>query len=142
MISRLKPVLLSTALTTLGLCCTISNASAISPAVQIKSQFAITYQTQGLLITSQASTNLLTSNENAFANLLTKPLARLASNEIPEAIPVSSGKKNEFFEIAAIFNDKLQQFIAHFQRADDSHAAVKTKSDTNKLFGNCKSSRS
>mgnify|MGYP000568749306 CR=1 FL=1 len=140
--SLLKPVFLSTALTTLGLCCTISNASALSPADKIEGQMLASYQVQGLLITNQADTQLLASHEDAFANLLTKPLARLASNVVPEATPIATGKKNEFFEIAAIFNDRLQQFIAHFQKADDSHAAAKTESDDDKLFSSCKSSRS
>lgn len=117
--SLLKPAFLGTALTTLGLCCTISYAAALKPMKSFDEQQFKSNQVFTVKVVHKTSMPKLADTKNLLvANVLNKPLLSLTVNEQPELKAISPIKKNEFFEVAAIFNDKLQQFISYF---DSTH---------------------
>lgn len=115
----LKPAFLGTALSTIGLCCTISYAAALKPMKSFDEQQFTTSQVFAVKVVQKTSMPQLAETKNLLvANILNKPLLSLTVNEQPELKAIAPIKKNEFFEVAAIFNDKLQQFISYF---DSSH---------------------
>jgi len=117
----LKPLLLGSALTSLGLCCTISYASAILPLKSFDEQ---KFQSQKVISLSLSNKQTLITSipgNKKVTSILNKPLLMLEVNESPLMKPVVPGKKNEFFEIASIFNDKLQQFISSFSSNENSN---------------------
>jgi len=115
----LKPLLLYISLSTLGLCGMISSASATPPAeakVKIVSQIVKVY-TMPVRLQENTGGQLTLTPDNGLVSLgqlLTKPLLPLPVNREEMFIAKPIEKKNQFFEIANIFNDKLQQFISAF----------------------------
>lgn len=56
------------------------------------------------------------------------PFIKLASKEVAEYMPMtSSSKGNQLFELATLFNDKLQQILAFFQAKPDFKVDTTTK---------------
>jgi len=112
--SILKPLLLSATLSAIGLSNTICHASASLSSDGIERSIPISVESA---ITSNNSAGGMTPRQfNSFEYLMTKPLLRLSINEvhaISSQPAFNSAKKNEVFEVAAIFNDKLQQFLAY-----------------------------
>ncbi|WDE04043.1 hypothetical protein SG34_022160 [Thalassomonas viridans] len=122
--SLLKPLLLYISLSTLGLCGIVSSAWAnppTEPKVKIVSQIVKVY-TMPVRLTASNSQPLNITRDNGLVSLgqlLTKPLLRLPVNRGETFITKPIEKKNQFFEIANIFNDKLQQFISAFSNKED-----------------------
>lgn len=115
----LKPLLLYISLTTLGLCGIVSSASANAPAeqkVKVISQIVKVY-TMPARLTGNAGSPLNIARESSLVSLgqlLSKPLLQLPVSQGQHFSTKPIEKKNQLFEIANIFNDKLQQFISTF----------------------------
>jgi hypothetical protein len=97
--SQCKTVALSAIFSVIGLCFTLSTASAESSNIKVNQQFTTA--------TNMSSFPRLT-NEGDVKN---KPLLK-PGNKPKEFSACESTTKNEYFELAIIFNDKLQEFIS------------------------------
>jgi hypothetical protein len=97
--SQCKTVALSAIFSIIGLCITLSTASAESSSIKVKQYFTNA--------TEMSSFPKLT-NEGGAKN---KPLLT-PDNELIEFSACKATTKNEYFELAIIFNDKLQEFIS------------------------------
>jgi len=112
----LKPIILSTALGTLGLCCTISHATdtfkinAIAKNISHNSTNIVLPRLAGEGINSNTYRQITT-----FAQLANKPLLimPLGNNILLKEEIVNKG--NAIFLAATIFNDKLHNFMSKFQ---------------------------
>lgn len=89
-----------------GLCATLSNASAESRNAQVSQDLP--------LAKYMLAFPTLTTGGRA----LEKPLL-VPDNELKEFSVCKSTTKNEYFELAIIFNDKLQELIYRFS-ADET----------------------
>ena len=110
--SQFKPVMLSVIFGIAGLCATLSTASAESRNVQVSQDLP--------LATYMLPFPKLSSGGRAEEKPLLMP-----GNELKEFSVCKSKTKNEYFALAIIFNDKLQELIYRFS-ADDT----KSTSDT------------
>ncbi|WDE13176.1 hypothetical protein [Thalassomonas haliotis] len=121
----LKPLLLYISLSTLGLCGIVSSASANAPAeqkVKVISQIVKVY-TMPARLTGNTSSQLNIARDASLVSLgqlLSKPLLQLPVRQGQRFISKPVEKKNQFFEIANIFNDKLQQFISTFNAKENN----------------------
>ena len=111
----LKPLVLYISLSTLGLCGIISSASANAPVdnkIKVISQIVKVYN----MPTKRSNSLQLTIPRDlgltSLGQLLTKPLLQLPINRTAAYPMTPVKKKNQLFEMANIFNDKLQQFIS------------------------------
>ncbi|WP_281556491.1 hypothetical protein [Thalassomonas sp. RHCl1] len=121
----LKPLLLYISLSTLGLCGIVSSASANAPAepkVKVISQIVKVYTMPVRLAGNTGSPLNITRDSDlvSLGQLLTQPLLQLPVSQGEHFIAKPIEKKNQLFEIANIFNDKLQQFISGFSAKEDS----------------------
>jgi hypothetical protein len=99
--SQIKTIALSTMFSIIGLCSTLSTASAEPNIAQIDQDLPLaTYMFAFPKLTSEGGTK-------------EKPLLT-PDNNVKEFQACKSVTKNEYFELAAIFNDKLQQLISSF----------------------------
>jgi hypothetical protein len=97
--SQFKTVALSTIFSIIGLCCTLSTASAESSSSKVNDGFTTaTYLTNFPILVNEGGTK-------------DTPLLKLG-NDITEFSSCEVTAKNEYFELAIIFNDKLQQLIS------------------------------
>ena len=114
--SILKPLLISSALSAIGFSCTISNAFAETPTSSINYAVTTVNYIQSLpKLSSEGISRALgntPSQDVIFNNIINKPFLSLASVNLPDFTPYKSNNKNELFQVATIFNDKLQQFIS------------------------------
>ncbi|MBA6230638.1 MULTISPECIES: hypothetical protein [unclassified Colwellia] len=97
--SQFKTVALSAIFSIIGLCCTLSTASAESKTIQINQKFKS--------VTCMTAFSELANEGGEKVKPLLKP-----DNGITEYSTCKTTTKNEYFELAIIFNDKLQQFIS------------------------------
>jgi len=105
--SQIKTVALSTIFSIIGLCCTLSSASAKSNSAQFSQDLSnVTYMFAFPTLTSEGGTN--------------ESPSLLPDNSSPKLNSCKATTKNEYFEMAVIFNDKLQQFISFFS-SDEVH---------------------
>ena len=111
--SQFKPAMLSALFGIVGLCATLSNASAESRNTQVSQNLP--------LATYMLAFPTLTSGGRA----LEKPLL-VPGNELKEFSVCKSTTKNEYFELAIIFNDKLQELIYRFS-ADETPTPADTQ---------------
>ena len=127
--SLLKPVFLGTALSTLGLCCTISYAASLKPMKSFDEQLLASNQIVALKVVQQTNMpQLIKTKRMVVSNILNKPLLSLTTNDSSVLKTGAPVKKNEFFEVAAIFNDKLQQFLSYFD--NNRSGGISTKKYT------------
>jgi len=104
--SQIKTVALSAVFSIIGLCCTLSTASAESRSPQIN---------QDLSTISYMFAFPKLANEGGAKE---KPLLS-PDNNLSEFNACKATTKNEYFELAIIFNDKLQELISALS-VDDS----------------------
>lgn len=112
----LKPLILSTALGTIGLCCTISHA-AESFKVQSVAKKIISVNTHGIL-PSLTGDFISSGDYQKITNFtqLTNQLQRISpSNKSIHFKQELVNKGNTIFQAAMIFNDKLHNFLSNFQ---------------------------
>ncbi len=105
--SQIKPIALSAIFSIIGLCCTLSTASAEPRHAQTSQDFPFANYMFAFPI--------LTSEGGAKKQPLLTP-----GNELKEFEACKSNTKNEYFELAMIFNDKLQQFISSFSDEEEN----------------------
>lgn len=96
--SQIKTIALSALFSAIGLCCTLSTASAESSSVHMNQTLStIHYMSAFTTLTSEGGTKK-------------KPLLKPGNSET-EFNTGNTTTKNEYFELAIIFNDKLQQLL-------------------------------
>jgi len=137
--SILKPLLISSALSAIGLSCTISNAFAESSTSNIRHTATSVNYLQALpKLSSEGLSRTLDKTDSQrfiFDNIINKPFLSFSSANIGEFTPYKSNNKNELFQMATIFNDKLQQllsmwsFESNYQKAQQN-IDVDKKEDT------------
>jgi hypothetical protein len=111
--SKLITVFVATALSTLGLCSTISHASDKEFLIESINSTSSSHITSVKFVKANVNSNT-PYNVNSVELVLNKPMFNLTSPFKPEYIPTKAFKKNELYELATLFNDKLQQFLALF----------------------------
>jgi hypothetical protein len=112
----LKPLLLSTAIGTLGLCCTISHAAESFKVHAIAKSIA-NVNTNIILpaLTGKSGSSNYYQQMTSLAQLANRPLLRLPLNDNTLLKEEIVAKGNAIFQAATIFNDKLHNFISTFQ---------------------------
>ncbi len=111
MISITAPFKAAALVGILGLCCSISNASASASAPNtIKNSVVYSYALPAGH--SEGRSIKATFNKSSFEVMNDKPLLRIPQQEMVEYIPKKTARRNDIFELAVIFNDKLQQFLS------------------------------
>lgn len=112
--SKIISVFITTALSTIVLCSTISHAAEKQFIIQ-----AVTYNTsdiaskQVMKLAQHRSNEISIYTVNSFDEILNRPLVNITSSIAGDYIPTPKfTKKNEIFELATIFNDKLQQILS------------------------------
>ena len=103
--SQFKTVALSAIFSIIGLCCTLSTASADSSSAKVNGNF------------TTANFPILVNEGGSKDKPLLKP-----GNGLTEYSACETTAKNEYFELAIIFNDKLQQLISALSVDDLSNA--------------------
>jgi len=99
--SQFKPAMFSAFFGIIGLCATLSTASAETRHAQVSQKLP--------LATYMMAFPKLSSGGRADKNPTLIP-----NNEIKEFKACKSTTKNEYFELAILFNDKLQELIYRF----------------------------
>lgn len=114
-----KPLFISTAMSVLGLCFTISHAATILPVEENIVESKMIVMTQIFPVTQSNSYR----KPEQFGRIFDKPLVRIPLDELPLQNFKQQRKKNEFFELATVFNDKLQQLIASIKYSANTVSA-------------------
>jgi hypothetical protein len=97
--SQFKTLALSAIFSIIGLCCTLSTASADASSAKVNGKFTTaTYITNFPILVNKGGSK-------------DKPLLK-PGNGLTEFSACETTAKNEYFELAIIFNDKLQQLIS------------------------------
>lgn len=136
--SILKPVIISTSLSVLALCCSVSYAKANASAHEI-SRMQHVYALPKL--SSEGISRIQPKPFNSFGQMLDKPLLRIPLNESPLFKKSLPSKKNEFFEMANIFNDKLQQLMVSIQNGLSNESSEHLPLSSDSSIVSCKSSQ-
>lgn len=114
--SILKPLLISSALSAIGLSCTISNAFAESSNVDTGYTAITVNYIQALPKLSSEGINKVlgqTQSQDLISNsIINKPFLSLSSVKLSELTSYKANNKNKLFQMATIFNDKLQQLLS------------------------------
>ncbi len=150
--SLLKPLIISTALSTLGLCFTISHAANEQISSLKITQQAIhaahVYVYAFPLLESEGNSNNFTDNNLMISSnslsgrslplgeLLKNPLLILPDEVLPSTN--TAEKSQSFFEMSALFNDKLQSVIAYFNDTTTVDN-IDELADSSALTSSCKS---
>jgi len=114
--SKLISVFIATMLSIVGLCSTISHAADKELIIQVAYDTASTHSVNLVKLIKQTPIET-----TSLDNMLNRPLLNLYSTITTEYIPEQDFiKKNEVFELATRFNDKLQQIIAKFSSNESS----------------------
>ena len=151
--SLIKPLILSTALSTLGLCFTISHASSeqLNSLNKPATSAAHAYVYAFPLLESEGNSNKFNNNNliiselsqslggdsTSIGDLLNNPLLIIPN----ETSPRDNGQdtKHNFFEMSALFNDKLQSLLAYFHSSENIEITGELESSSTALTSNCKS---
>jgi len=150
--SFLKPIITSTVLSIVGLCFTISHAASEQPT-NLNNQRVIEthlYAYAFPLLESEGNhSQLIVSNSiindsgsfpggsNSIGGLL-NPMLIIPKSIIPKNLP-NKDESNSFFEMTAIFNDKLQSFIASFNTSAEADLTDELANSSSMLTSKCKS---
>jgi hypothetical protein len=114
--SILKPLLISSALSAIGLSCTISNAFAEPSTSNVSYAVTTVNYLQALpKLSSEGLSSTLNKTQSQrfiFDSIINKPFLSFSSANIGDFTPYKSNNKNELFLMATIFNDKLQQILS------------------------------
>lgn len=128
----LKPLIMSTLLSSTGLFFTVSYASNDIPFI-LNGQLTTASQ---LYKFSRTDSNI-DKSVDSFNELIRKPLLKIPKDLPPIFTNQRQGNRSDFFELSAIFNDKLQSFIAYLDRSISSNNV--TIDSQTKLASACKS---
>lgn len=118
MASKLNTAFIVSTLSAVGLCSTISYASEKDFLIQNVNKPVV-----NVISTTQVITNKLSNssfdhksklNLHTIEHILNKPLFNMYSVTNSEYTPTKAFNKNELFEFALLFNDKLQQLLSFF----------------------------
>lgn len=111
--SKLISVFIVTTLSTIGLCSTISHAADKSFIIQSANENTNTSALQVVEFIHKGSKQISLLNINTLDEITNKPFLNIYSSITAEYMSEQRFiKKNEMFELATIFNDKLQQILA------------------------------
>jgi len=134
--SILKPLLISSAFSVIGLSCTISSAFAdsLTPSVSHAATTANyihalpTLSSEGInrTLDKSYSQNIIVNN------IINTPSLSLAAINFPNFTPQKSNNKNKLFQMATIFNDKLKHFLSFFS-FNSSYQEIPKNIDTDEI---------
>lgn len=111
--SKLISVFIATALSTIGLCSTISHASEKQFIIQATYSNVNTHSMNAVKFIKEGSNQINLLQIDTVDEMINRPLLNLYSSIAVGYIPEQEfTKKNKIFELAVIFNDKLQQILA------------------------------
>ncbi|WP_448213755.1 hypothetical protein [Colwellia sp. MEBiC06753] len=138
MSTKLQKLFIATALSTVGLCSTVASSSvtAAIPTYFDKMYSDQTYANQKYSEQNFVVVNKVTAitqlnthgqinnvfKQETFAQMFDKPLVRIPLDNLPMQATKKASKKNEFFALATVFNDKLQQLIAKLTQSSPSYS--------------------
>lgn len=110
-------------MSTVGLCFTISHASSLIPTqeVTVKNTVVMTQIFPAKNLTRY-------KKPEQFLQIFDKPLVRIPLQEMPLEPFKQPKKKNQFFEMATVFNDKLQQLISSFTVSEPNYHVMSSDS--------------
>lgn len=114
---RFKSSLLKTtvAVASLAVCSSISYASASAPQHFTLSTDVQVSNLKPVLVSATKDNDLTFSfTQTQFERVIDKPLLQIPEFKANEYIPTKMPRRNDIFEFATIFNDRLQQFLALF----------------------------
>jgi len=122
---KITSIFFATLLCTIGLCTTISHAANNQFDVQNKINTPIDNSSNQTVKFVQLRLNKMNTVQMTGAKqLVNRPLFALSPVIKTDYLPSQKFvKKNEVFELATIFNDKLQQFLSKLSFDDDHHSS-------------------
>jgi len=150
--SLLKPLITSTVLSIVGLCFTISHAANEQPT-NLNNQKVVEshlYAYAFPLLESEGNhrqlivSNSIINNSESFSGGsnsiggMLNPLLIIPNNIIPRSLP-NKEESHGFFEMTAIFNDKLHSFIASFHNPKETDISDELENSSSMLTSDCKS---
>ncbi len=119
-----KTLLIKSSIAAISLVCTFSQVSHAFPKVTIESSSIAKNQVSYRLFAPQTTNDkgyFLTQSSNVIVYIDQHPLLPETASAQTVYKSCKSKKKNELYELSAIFNDKLQLFLSYF----DEHQSYK-----------------
>jgi len=116
--TKLKAMFATAALSSAGLCFTVSHALAAVP--QIASNHLVIVNKYTSIDGAELSSTLYATEK--FAQIFDKPLVKIPLNTNFQAKVSYPAKKSELFELTTVLNDKLQKLIANFTHKSPSYS--------------------
>ncbi|NMP31009.1 hypothetical protein HII17_05470 [Thalassotalea sp. M1531] len=119
--TKLKAIFAAAAVSSASLCFTVSHAIAAVPQAADYNLVIVNKYTSVKSYNDFGVSDSLYATEK-FAQIFDKPLVKIPLDEkvINHMSPVA--KKSDFFALATVFNDKLQQLIASFTHSTPSYS--------------------
>jgi len=120
--SLIKPAAIAVFATSIGLSCTIANAAEeqVTDFTKVKQQFVFLHIAPAL---DDAGGSIApTSWQEQVNKTPTLPVEKPQAHK-----SCRTGHKNKLYELSAIFNDKLQMFLAYFNKSNDKYAGASSK---------------
>lgn len=118
--SKIIAVFTAVAFSTIGLCSAFSHAADQQSIIQ-----TVAYNTsdiaskQVVKLVEHGSSQINNIKANTYEVFINKPLLSLKSSVASDYMPSQDfTKKNKIFELATLFNDKLQQILARFSYSE------------------------
>lgn len=120
--TTVKAILTATALSTAGLCLSISQPATAMPKnvdynLVIVNKYSSVSSRDGDF---SSNTDLFTTE--TFAQIFDKPLVKIPLDNTPVYPSNRITKSTDFFALATVFNDKLQQLIAKITQSSPSYS--------------------
>lgn len=143
--SSLRTIATTATLSAASLCFAMSSASAnmVKEGFELRHNIIVINSITPIAKPQGVGDLSFSSNTKPFGQLLDKPFAQLPLSKQPVEQLKRPTKKNEFFALATLFNDKLQQMLASFSpsasiKSDEKKDAVAHANSKGKT---CKSKR-
>ena len=149
--SLLKPIILSTALSLISLCFTISYASNIhvinlNKPVATSQVYVYAFslldsegsQLIGGNLVMNSNTKPINGHTNSIAGLLHNPLLMIGHHSTLAAEVSQESRSSSFYEMTAIFNDKLQTFLSYFYEPKKVKHVNELANATSTVLSDCK----
>ena len=121
--SLIKPAAIAIFATSIGLSCTIAKAAEeqVTDFTKVKQQYVFLHIAPAI---EDGGSSLSPASWQQQVNDAPKlPVEKPQSHQSCR----STGHKNKLYELSAIFNDKLQMFLAYFNDSNEKYAGASSK---------------
>jgi hypothetical protein len=121
--SLIKPAAIAIFATSIGLSCTIAKAAEeqVTDFTKVKQQYVFLHIAPAI---EDGGSGLSPTSWQEQVNKAPKlPVEQPQSHQSCQ----STGHKNKLYELSAIFNDKLQMFLAYFNDSNEKYAEANSK---------------